>query len=198
MKLYLNTCALVLCLFIALPAVAEESDKFAPIRDKLQLCMSCHGQKGASKQAQYPILAGQHLYYLFVQLQDYKAERRKNSVMTPIAKQLDRDQMMLLAEYFSGQEWPEIDHDISEKEISIGKKIGNSGQCVQCHLGGYLGNSGVPRLAGQHVEYLTKTMLDFKYNRRTNSPSKTSLLDQFTDDELNAMAAYLAGLKAEE
>ncbi|MDH3314759.1 MAG: cytochrome C, partial [Gammaproteobacteria bacterium] len=69
-----------------------------------------------------------------------------------------------------------------------------AGQCVQCHLGGYEGNSRVPRLAGQQVGYLEKTMLDFKNKVRLNSPAKGSLLKDYSDGDIAAMAHFLGGL----
>jgi len=48
--------------------ISEENiitdDKFASVRDKLQTCFVCHGEKGASTQPTCPILAGQEFYYL--------------------------------------------------------------------------------------------------------------------------------------
>jgi cytochrome c553 len=52
----------------------------------------------------------------------------------------------------------------------------------------------VPRLAGQQVEYLEKTMQDFKNKVRLNSPAKSALLGAYSDEEIRAMAEYLADL----
>ncbi|MDZ7736016.1 MAG: c-type cytochrome [Gammaproteobacteria bacterium] len=199
MKNHLYISSLFLSLSVMMPVFAEDADKYAPVRDQLQQCVTCHGDKGASDNPKYPILAGQHLYYNFRQLRDFKSGRREDPVMTPMAQQLERDEMMLIAEYFSEQEWPDICHKASPEEIAIAKRISNSGQCVQCHLGGYKGSSGTPRLGGQHVEYLSKTMLDYKHGRRGNSPAMTAnLLEDFEDEELKAMASYLAGLKGND
>ena len=65
---------------------------------------------------------------------------------------------------------------------------------MQCHLGGYEGNSRIPRLAEQQVAYLEKTMQEFKQKVRLNSPAKGSLLESYSDEEIAAMAHYLAGL----
>ncbi len=35
-----------------------------------------------------------------------------------------------------------------DAEVADAERAATSGMCVQCHLGGYEGNSGVPRLAG--------------------------------------------------
>ena len=82
--------------------------------------------------------------------------------MGPIAAELDKAEMLTIAKYFSEQKWPTIQTASSDQQIAIGERIGTSGQCTQCHLGGYNGVSGTPQLAGQTPEYLEKTMLDVK------------------------------------
>jgi cytochrome c553 len=69
-----------------------------------------------------------------------------------------------------------------------------AGECVQCHLGGFEGTSGVPRLAGQYPEYLEKTMRDYKTKARAKAPHKSTLLASFSDAQIAALAALLAGM----
>ena len=156
-------------------------------------CLVCHGEDGRPVVENAPIIFGQELYYLFVQLRDFAAGRRESEIMTPIAAELDRKQMEALAKYFSEQEWPRIQASPTDEQRAVGERLGISGQCPQCHLGGYNGVSRNPRLAGQTPEYLEKTMLDFKYRRRKNAPDKSVLIDSYSDEDLAAMAHYLAG-----
>ena len=44
----------------------------------------------------------------------------------------------------------------SDQDVAKAETATAAGQCVQCHLGGYEGNSRVPRLAGQKVSYLER------------------------------------------
>jgi cytochrome c553 len=186
---------LVLTLSAALPAMAQErAAPPAEIAEQVELCVSCHGEDGRPVVENAPILFGQEFYYMFVQLRDYAAGRRENEIMAPIAGELDRKQMEALALYFSEQSWPSIQHAASDQDIATGQKVGSAGQCPQCHLGGYNGNSRVPRLAGQKADYLAQTMLDFKNRIRKNAPDKSSLIESFSEDDLKAMASYLAGL----
>jgi cytochrome c553 len=144
-------------------------------------------------QPTFPILSGQHFYYLYVQLKDFKSGLRKNDIMGPIAAQLDKTQMKLLAKYFSEQNWPNIGFRTSSAAEIQGETATGAGQCVQCHLGGYEGDSRIPRLAGQHPEYLLKTMSDFKHKKRMNSAAKSSLFVSYSEDDIEAMSEYLAG-----
>ncbi len=178
----------VLIVLAALPAAADE---YAAISEKLELCAGCHGEKGASGNPEYPILAGQHLYYLYVQLKDFKSGFRKNEIMSPLARDLEKAEMLSLAKYFSEQKWPGIGFRADPAKAARGERAASSGQCVQCHLGGYEGNSRIPRLAGQYPEYLKKTMIDFKNKKRANSPSKSSLMVSFDDADIEAMSDYL-------
>ena len=169
------------------------ADEYADIRPQLTLCFTCHGQNGISTQPKYPIIAGQHYYYLYVQLKDFKSGYRASEIMGPMAKILEKKQMKALAKFFSEQKWPNIGYRPIEERDQLGETSAASGQCVQCHLGGYEGDSRIPRLAGQYPEYLNNTMLDFKNKIRNNSPAKGSLLVSYSNDEIAAMAEYLAG-----
>ena len=178
-------------------AIADD-DKFAPVMEIIKTCESCHGEGGKSDIATNPTLSGQHFYYTYVQLKDFKAKRRDNPIMSPLAATLEKDQMKLIAEYFSKQDWPAREATVDDETISLAKKVINAGQCVACHLGGFEGDSRVPRTNGQYADYLQKTMLDFKTKSRNNSPSKGSLLGSFSDEELIAVAKYLATLNQPE
>lgn len=186
MRLGLLLSGLVLALSV--PAVADE---YAPVRDKLELCVGCHGEKGASTDPQYPILAGQHFYYLYVQMKDFKSGARKNEIMSPLSLNLEKAEMQTIAKYFSEQKWPRLGFRADPARSRLGETAAAAGQCVQCHRGGYEGDSRIPRLAGQHPQYLKKTMLDFKHKGRTNSAAKSSLMGSFTDSDIAAMADFM-------
>lgn len=192
--------AVLLLVFIygaAVPASDKtEADKFAPVMPVIETCAACHGPGGLSVIPQNPILAGQHLNYIYVQLKDFKAGRRENAIMTPLAQGLEKEQMLLIAEYYSKQEWPQsgAGEAISPETELLAKQVITAGQCVQCHFGGFEGTSGVPRSDGQHFEYLQKTLLDFKTRARNNAAAKSSLMGSFSDEEISAVAKYLSTL----
>lgn len=186
--------------WLVLPALAAASeDEFASVRDALQTCVACHGERGAAPQfPQYPIIAGQHYYYLYLQLRDFKTGARKNELMQPFVDPLDTDDLKLIAKYFSQQAWPVTAHVSDPKNVEKARSAVDSGECVSCHLGDFRGNSGVPRLSGQRREYLEKTMLDFKNRVRTNSPDKAALLATFSADSIEALADYLASVRVQQ
>lgn len=176
------------------PAVAwAAEDEYAAVREKLELCTACHGPNGASEQPQYPILAGQHFYYLYVQLKDFKAGRRASEEMKEIVADLSKAEMRTMAKFFSEQKWPNLAYRPDENAALKGETATVAGQCVQCHRGGYEGDSRIPRLAGQYKKYLNKTMTDFKTKARNNSAAKSSLMKSYGEAEIAGMAEYLAG-----
>jgi len=169
-------------------------DEYASVSTQLFGCFECHGVSGESDNPEFPILSGQHFYYLYVQLKDFKAGRRASEIMLPMVEELDRDQMKLIAKYFSEQKWPGTGFRGDPTITARGETATGAGQCVQCHRGAYDGDSRVPRLAGQQREYLSKTLFDFKNKVRMNSPAKSSLMGSYDEDDIEAMAEFLANL----
>jgi len=188
------TTLFALFFFTTLSAQEAESEVMnEKIKGKIQICVSCHGEQGTTIMPVYPILAGQNFYYAYVQLKDLKSGLRKNEIMAAMVQDLDKDEMKLLAGHFSEQAWPETKHKSDAEKIGIAKMAIDAGQCVQCHRGGFEGESRNPRLSGQNYEYLKKTMLDFKNKVRANSAAKSSLFATFSEEQIDALADYLAG-----
>ncbi len=181
-------------LLALLLAFGGGSAEAADVSEMIPTCTVCHGEAGIPEADDVPIIWGQHFYYLYVQLKDYQAGRRQNEIMSEIAADLTKEQMQALAQHFSEQPWPAIGYSSSEADANRGETATAAGQCVQCHLGGYEGDSRNPRLAGQKPTYLERTMLAFKHKQRMNSPAKSSLFVSYEEADITAMANYLGGL----
>jgi cytochrome c553 len=165
------------------------------IEEKAQICSACHGEKGVPVDPKIPVIWGQYEGYLYIELRDFKTGNRKNEQMNPIAESLEKADMKALAHYFSQKPWPILSQrQASDADTLHAEQVASSAQCPQCHLGGYLGASTVPRLAGQGHDYLLKTMQDFRSGARANNDWMTALLQKFSPDDLAALANYLAGL----
>ncbi|MDH5357004.1 MAG: c-type cytochrome [Gammaproteobacteria bacterium] len=174
-----------------------EQDKYASVQETLKTCFSCHGEKGASTIGTFPTLAGQEFYYMYVQLKDMKKGLRASQVMGPIVAGIEKEDLKLMAEYFSEQEWPKTDYKLDPKRIAAAKLVADAGQCAACHLGTFKGNSRVPRLANQHPEYLKNTMHDFKNDVRKNAPAMGTLFKSFSEQEIQDIADYMSSFKGE-
>lgn len=71
-----------------------------------QTCAGCHGPKGATPIADYPIIAGQYESYLVHALKAYRDGTRANPVMRGQAAALGDAQIEALADYYSSLESP--------------------------------------------------------------------------------------------
>ena len=176
------------------PLLGSSPAAAANLDEQIETCTACHGEDGRPGDPDFPILWGQEFYYLYVQLKDYKSGFRENEIMSDMVADFSRDEMKALAQYFADRSWPALGFRAEEADAAQGATATAAGQCPQCHLGSYLGNSRVPRVAGQQVGYLERTMLEFKNKVRLNSPAKGSLFKSYDDSDIQAMARYLAGL----
>ena len=171
------------------------AEDYSDISEDLEFCESCHGLKGAEPiDGTIPILAGQHFYYIYIQLKDLASGSRFNEVMNDIAASYDKAQMKRFSQYFSEQIWPNIQYRTEGSFMTKAESAIAAGQCVQCHRGNFEGDSQIPRVANQSFTYLQKTMLDYKTKVRKNAPAKSSLFASFKDEDIEALASYLAGM----
>ena len=168
------------------------------VEQKAQVCSACHGDGGVPTQqaSPVPVIWGQQLGYLFIELRDFKTGARKNDLMSPIAQSLDFSDLMPLAQYFSQKPWPNLQQPPAAGDIAAQAQRANAAVvCTSCHQEGFKGDSTQPRLAGQSHDYLAKTMTDFRTGARANNPGMTDLMKAISDADIAALATYLAGLQ---
>lgn len=192
--MHASTLSVLFAAFLALLACAARGET---IEEKAQLCTACHGENGVPPQQQFPVpvIWGQNLGYLFFQLRDFKSGVRKNDQMTPIAESLEQSDLMPLAQYFSKKPWPNLQQPRPGADVlTRAQRANNSVVCTSCHQEGFKGEGTQPRLAGQLREYLAKTMLDFRNGTRGNNPGMSDLMKAITEEDIAALAAYLAAL----
>jgi cytochrome c553 len=162
---------------------------------KAKLCGACHGADGNSVSGQFPSLAGQTARYIYVELKDFKEGRRTDPVMSNFAAPLSRDDMLDLGAYFEALPLRPNDFVSDPAKVALGRSKAVETLCTMCHLGGFLGQNEIPRVAGQQHDYLVKQMLDFKARRRTNDAGNmTSVAQTLSPADIEALAQYLATL----
>jgi cytochrome c553 len=167
------------------------------IEEKAQVCAACHGENGMppEQSVPVPVIWGQNLGYLFFQLRDFKSGARKNDVMSPVTATLERDDLMALAQYFSKRPWPKLQQPHPPADvIALAQRANASVVCTSCHQDGFIGEGTQPRLAGQVRAYLEKTMTDVRSGARGNNPGMTALMKGLTEQDIAALAAWLAGM----
>ena len=168
----------------------------------LPACVSCHGAAGNSTIATNPKLAGQIQAYTYKQLVDFTTPNRANPIMTPYAKMLTDEDKKNVAAYLGAQSQKQ-GAARNKDSVELGKKIYRGGiagtgvaACASCHGANANGiPAQFPRLAGQHQDYTVAQLQAFKGGQRKNSVQMTTLAKRMSDDEMKAVADYIAGLK---
>jgi cytochrome c553 len=179
---------------ICLPAAAQPDASAG--REKAMACVPCHGADGNSAREIYPSLAGQPPLYVFYQLLQFREGRRKDESMSAIAARLSDADMKELAAWFTAQAPKVPEKALEPAQIEAGKAIAVRNHCGSCHMPTYGGQKHIPRLAGQHYDYLVKELRGFRTGARPDiDGTMASAAQPLTDKDITDMAAYLAGLK---
>lgn len=183
---------LAAALGVAVPAVAQDD---AAVRAKAEPCFACHGPNGNSTNPDYPILAGQTWRYIYIELKDFKERRRNDPQMSPMAANLSDQDMMALANFFAAQKQAPIPFKADAAKVEAGRKTSDAALCPMCHLGGFVGQNEIPRVAGQWPQYIKKQLEDFKAKRRTNDAGNmTSVAYGLSKRDIDNLAQYIANL----
>jgi cytochrome c553 len=178
-------------LLIGGPALAADA-----ALDKAALCATCHGEQGTPINHTTPVLWGQNEGYIYLQLRDFKSGARKNAIMNPIAAQLEKDDQLALAAYFSKQKWPNLQQPAAPNNVATKAQAAiSSVGCIGCHLDHFQGDGTTARLAGQWQEYLQAQMMGFRDGSRGNNPGMSDLMNATSTDDIAALSHYLAGLQ---
>lgn len=165
-------------------------------------CASCHGEGGNSTISVNPKLAGQHEAYINKQLHDFKGADRNNAVMTAFSAALKDDDVKNVAAYLAAQK--SKPGSAKNKDIvELGKQIYRGGiaeknvpACAGCHSPNGAGMPAqYPRIAAQHQDYTIGQLTNFRTGVRKNSPQMVTIAKRMSDDEMKAVADYMAGLK---
>jgi cytochrome c553 len=187
---------MLVALLAAAPVQAQtDAAKMAAVREKAQACFACHGPDGNSQSADYPILAGQSWRYIYIELKDFKEGRRSDPQMTPMVANLSPDDMIDLGNFFAAQKQLPIKFSADPVKVDAGRKTSDAVLCPMCHLGGFVGQNEIPRVAGQYPQYVKKQLEDFKAKRRTNDAGNmTSVAGTLSDADIENLSHYIANL----
>ena len=161
-----------------------------------QLCASCHGVDGKGAPNLAPSLAGQHSFYAITQLFLYKNGRRNSDVMNALIKDFSNDDLRGFSDFIGNL--PALNAPFNADtpdplRMAQGKELANKHQCMSCHGGQLSGGQQVPRLAGQHEDYLKRVLTEFRDGKRlgyTNAMNEA--LVGLKQDELDTLAYFIA------
>jgi cytochrome c553 len=153
-------------------------------------CAACHIEAAppvGDPPVHAPRLRHQRASAIFYALLDYRAKRRRSTVMEPIARLLSEQDMRDLAVYLAGPRLTTLPKPVRTAAHDRAASI-----CGFCHGETGLGvMDGYPVLAGQHVDYLDKALADYRSGARTN-PTMAVIAQEITPEQAHELAQYFA------
>ena len=175
-----------------------------------KVCAACHGADGNSPTAANPSLAGQHADYITLQLTHFKSGIRANPVMQAMATPLSDADMVALGVYYARQK-PKGLAAKDAATVPLAQKLYRGGDaatglpaCAACHSPTGAGiPKNFPRVAGQYADYSYAQLRAFKNGERGNDKDgkdvngriMATIAGRMTDDQMKAVADYMAGLR---
>ncbi|BAN51971.1 MULTISPECIES: c-type cytochrome [Pseudomonas] len=198
--------SLLLTLGVAGAATAAQTVKgdAAAGQAKTAVCGACHNPDGNSLAPNFPKLAGQGQRYLEKQLHDIKSGKRTVLEMTGMLTAFSDQDLADIAAYFSSQKGSVGAAD--PKLVERGRSLFNGGDlekgmpaCTGCHSpnGAGIALAGFPHLSGQHSQYVTKQLTDFREGNRTNdgdAMTMRTIAGKLSNHDIEALASYIQGL----
>ena len=194
------------CAVAALTALAALTAGAADLQRAEELvqgrCFVCHGADGESSTPAFPRLAGQHAAYIARQLADYQSGRRRNAAMQSVVQDLSMADLGALGLWFESR--PTHAHAVAEPGLAqAGRLVHEQGHvptglsaCASCHGPASQGTATLPRLAGQHAQYIERQLRAFGRRERSNDNAVMhAVASRLDEQQLKAVASYLSGLK---
>ncbi len=172
----------------------------------LQVCSNCHGPTGNSTSPNFPNLAAQQEAYTVSELLEFKGHNRTDPAgyehMWGLSQNLTEKQIQELAAYFASARWERQPIEGKPERMDAGKAIFTDGvvtkgtpPCASCHGPDGLGNGMIPRIAGQHVDYLIKQLKVFQLtDQRPDGVPMKVILHGLTTEDIENVSAYVQAM----
>jgi len=209
----MNKALVTLLLTLGISGLAHAAGDAAAGQGKAAVCGACHAPDGNSAAPNFPKLAGQGERYLLKQMKDIKAGMtagaaegtgRKVLEMTGQLDSLNDQDLADIAAYFAAQKTgvgaadPQL-VEAGEALYRGGKLADGMPACTGCHSPNGAGNeqAAYPKLGGQHAQYVTKQLTDFREGVRTNdgdSMIMRSIAAKLSNKDIAAISSYIQGL----
>ena len=167
------------------------------------ICATCHSLDGISAMARFPKLAGQRAAYIEKQVRDFRDGRRSNDggQMEASASDIADADLARTAAYFASLPPPPPDGAVQTNgpEWRRGAALYQDGDqaagilpCGRCHDDAPPGQPQGPYLSSQHAPYLAKQLRDWRSGARTNSEEMPTIVTKLSDQDIAALATFLA------
>jgi cytochrome c553 len=188
--------ALLFCMGIT-TAQTQAQTTAQPSPGQLGLCVACHGAQGNSQIPSIPSLAGQPKTFIENQLVLIREGIRDVPQMKGMLDKITDEEFVTLANYFAAQKPVKATTNaVNNATYLRGQDISKKMLCGTCHLPNYIGQNQIPRLAGQHEEFLVLSIKQFRDGNSTGRDTNmTASVQGVKDADIADLAHYLAHFK---
>ena len=175
-------------------------------QEKSSTCQGCHGADGNSYGPDWPHLAGQHANYIAKQVLAFQEGKRSDPTMSAMVAGISKADIEDIAAFFASKDITTQEEKSEIKIVAAGKTLYKGGNyykgipaCAGCHSPSGAGNrpGGIPALAGQRVQYIVKTLKDFRSGARNNDINSImqNVAEKMSDNDIKVVAAYIAEMQ---
>ena len=176
-----------LILAINPPAIAQT------LEERLAQCKACHGETGNSQLEKNPSIAAQPEFFLLNQLVLMREGVRKVEAMADVVKGLQDSEIQTLAAFFTKQKPERTPETVDQELVKKGAALSQKMRCESCHGESLQGETQIPRIAGQRIDYMLDVMKAFRDNKREGADTNmTAAVFGASDSDLEALAHYAA------
>lgn len=162
----------------------------------VSICANCHGANGNSTSPGVPNLAGQHPDYLYEQMNRFADGRRRDVFMQGMIRAMSVSERRDVVAFLSSQPVKvQVDAGRNAAQVARGRTYFNK-VCFRCHGTQGQGDAVIPRIAGQQTSYVVKSLKRYRDGTGERiEPVMAANTRLMTDDDIDAVAAYLAVLR---
>ena len=190
---------------LAIAFVLSGTAAGADISELLTVCQDCHGPGGVSSYDDVPTIAGQNASFIEKSLRSYqvwgrpciKSEYRHGDTSRPktdmcqVAEGLTSEDMKAVSEHFAALPFKPAAQTFDAAQAARGAAL-HAEHCELCHeQGGIVPDRG-PRLAGQWLPYLRKSLNFVPTGEHLVPPAMESAVVGLSPDDIDDLMNYYA------
>ena len=165
-----------------------------PLAERIQTCGACHGEDGNSKMENIPSIAGQPAFFIAQSADPDAREGAARSRRWSRSSRTSRTTTSTaLAAHFAKLPPKASDEKVDPALVKRGEEIAAARRCVSCHVPKLAGQEQIPRIAKQRIDYLIKSLKEFRDGTRLGADTNMSVpVAGLSDADLAALAHYAA------
>jgi cytochrome c553 len=182
---------------VALASIATLPASAQTAKERLPICLGCHGENGQSQTPNVPSLGAQQGFYVTVQLLMFRERMRVAEPMNDMTKDLTDDDLRSFAEAIAGLPAPKpAGGPVDEARMQRARALVEQNRCNFCHKHDFSGQDNVPRIGAQREDYLVKALRGYKDNSRHGyDASMADVIAPISDAQILDLAYYIARVK---